>query len=485
MGKEITYKLTRYFCYIGYFALLLNSLLGIGDGYDEVEHCHAAWLIGKAGLLPIRDFFQHHQPILWDLLKLYYLFGGDGPEVLYFGRVLVCIAVLAIIVSLTRMARPQPPERPLIYSGALAVSLIFATQKLLPTVFVIRPETVGGAFALTSVFLWTRNRTGWLCAHPVVRDIAAGIFFGLSVYSSARFILFAGIYLLLNEGNLLREFRVYFSRYFVFVAAALAAVVAYSQVSRVPLRYFAYELSFSAHLQHVGTTTFSAVRPMEYLFAFAAIVLLFVFWLLPQTFQLRYLLMLLYCLGAVAITVLSWGNFPYGHNCVVPLLLATIVIAWAESRLRWNPFALRSATVAVSAIVVLFVVMLEVHAARHQSIIGAVTRMHGQLDYLRPGDRVLLSSLDHPISAPDASYYGLPLGDFDNRTCLAVATYRSNFQLPPCSYLEVTRTRPPVMIDKVLLRNDASLHIQRGTVVDTFGHTYREINDGIYLLDRQ
>ncbi len=34
---------------------------------DEVEHIHSSWLITQ-GLVPYRDFFQHHHPLLWYLL---------------------------------------------------------------------------------------------------------------------------------------------------------------------------------------------------------------------------------------------------------------------------------------------------------------------------------------------------------------------------------------------------------------------------------
>lgn len=35
--------------------------------HDEVEHLHSAWLMSQ-GLLPFRDFWQHHLPTLWILL---------------------------------------------------------------------------------------------------------------------------------------------------------------------------------------------------------------------------------------------------------------------------------------------------------------------------------------------------------------------------------------------------------------------------------
>src|SRR5262245_14742003 len=76
-----------------------------GDPYDETEHAHAAWLIGEQGQRPHQDFFQHHQPTLWHVLSLYYLFGRTGPEVLYWGRGLVVASAFVSYVGMWALAR--------------------------------------------------------------------------------------------------------------------------------------------------------------------------------------------------------------------------------------------------------------------------------------------------------------------------------------------------------------------------------------------
>jgi hypothetical protein len=42
-----------------------------GHAWDESEHAHAAWLVSR-GERPLDDFFQHHQPLLWSMLGLYF-----------------------------------------------------------------------------------------------------------------------------------------------------------------------------------------------------------------------------------------------------------------------------------------------------------------------------------------------------------------------------------------------------------------------------
>ena len=116
------------------FAMLLLSwavFLGVQSGQptDETEHCHVAWLIGHEHQQPIRDFCQHHQPPLWDILQLYFHLVADGPEILYFGRALVLIctglSVLAFFLLAGRLARRNNPESPFPWmaGSALSVSL--------------------------------------------------------------------------------------------------------------------------------------------------------------------------------------------------------------------------------------------------------------------------------------------------------------------------------------------------------------------------
>ena len=68
-----------YYCYKKNSSLLIIPLLVVQMALftvfmrlaslnpDEVEHLHCAWLVGQ-GMLPFRDFWQHHSPFLWVLL---------------------------------------------------------------------------------------------------------------------------------------------------------------------------------------------------------------------------------------------------------------------------------------------------------------------------------------------------------------------------------------------------------------------------------
>ena len=52
-----------------------------GNG-DNVEHIHATWLVAY-GEVPYRDFFQHHNPLLWYLFApVIRLLGGNALQIL-------------------------------------------------------------------------------------------------------------------------------------------------------------------------------------------------------------------------------------------------------------------------------------------------------------------------------------------------------------------------------------------------------------------
>ena len=56
------------FLYVVLFLVISISLYLYGwvikSNGDNVEHLHTSWLIWQGGI-PYRDFFQHHNPLIW------------------------------------------------------------------------------------------------------------------------------------------------------------------------------------------------------------------------------------------------------------------------------------------------------------------------------------------------------------------------------------------------------------------------------------
>ena len=87
-----------FYIFIAVFAavLLVNVFCGSGLAMDLVEHIHASWLV-STGKVPYRDFFEHHNPLLWYLFapitQLFY----RQIEILYAAR-LTAIAVWGVVI---------------------------------------------------------------------------------------------------------------------------------------------------------------------------------------------------------------------------------------------------------------------------------------------------------------------------------------------------------------------------------------------------
>ncbi len=72
--------------------------------HDEVEHWHAAWLMFQ-GKAPYADFFEHHTPLLWEVIRLYYRFFGENYGVIIITRLLMLIAFSITALTAYRIAR--------------------------------------------------------------------------------------------------------------------------------------------------------------------------------------------------------------------------------------------------------------------------------------------------------------------------------------------------------------------------------------------
>lgn len=71
---------------------------------DHAEHLHAAWLVWQ-GEVPYRDFFEHHNPLLWYILApLTAAFYGSA-FILYIGRVVSALAYALYFIGFYKVCR--------------------------------------------------------------------------------------------------------------------------------------------------------------------------------------------------------------------------------------------------------------------------------------------------------------------------------------------------------------------------------------------
>jgi hypothetical protein len=354
-------------------------------------------------------------------------------------------------------------------------------QKLLPLLFVIRPETVSAALVVLSVLIWVQKKGEWLTWHKIFRDIASGILFGLSVYCSPRFLLFSGIYILLIDDTM-KYNSVKFIRSLYLFGGFVLSILSYIILSKIPFEYVIFNIKFSAFLQHIGTGSVSALKSMEWSFVFIVMSSSLIFCLLPAMYRLKYLLMFLYFMIAVGVTIVSWGKYPYTQNCYVPVCLIGVIWSWAEQKMEWKDRTVNIMIIACAFVIIKFNYLTLEHANNAGTLKDVVAYRQYLINCLYKGDKVMVSSRHHPICTLDASYYAFPLPDSVNRTCIAISDYNSQLNFPECNYKnEITRNQPTI-IDNSIIDYYITPSIHRREVSSFVDTKYKKMLTGVYIL---
>ena len=137
---------------------------------DEFQHLHAAFSLYN-GLIPYRDFFEHHTPFIWFLLApLYPIFGADIP-LIYAARILMLIFTAGIFY-LTYLLGKR------FYSsdiGLLATLFLSCMIMFLEQTIEIRPDVPETFFLLLSLLFITRGITEKANKWYVLSGLAIGI----------------------------------------------------------------------------------------------------------------------------------------------------------------------------------------------------------------------------------------------------------------------------------------------------------------------
>lgn len=446
-------------------ATLWLAFLAIHEGhvYDEAEHLHAAWLIERMGRVPIRDFFQHHQPVLWDALGLYFRIGGEGPGGLYFGRLLVVLAGLLSLWGLYALGtdaerRIDPSDdgdrgrpEPRVAAGLLAGLFFIVATVVHRSLFVIRPETVSIPLIVGACVLWARRPPGRIGRRA--SDFGAGGLFALAVFSSPRFLLLMGLFALpalsapgggrSPYGRLLR-------RHLSLLLGAATALLGYLWLSSTSVGDVRFNLAFSAILQWLGEGN---VEPVRTLLVIA--ILVGSSWLLvrrpPRQGRKTRLLAVGYALAVTVVSVLGAGRYLYAQDFAAPVVLVAVLLARQPPfRIGTGRFRRHLPAVGLGLAAASLAGILALGLRADRTLLREVRFRRVALWFVEEGDRVLLTARLHPIAAPDASYYAHPLTDSPGRLCRAVALARERWSLPECDFASVLREERPRLVDALL-----------------------------------
>lgn len=424
-----------------------------GDNFDETEHAHVAWLMGSEGKVPYLDFFQHHNPLTWDLLKIYYRMGGTGPAILYYGRALVVIGALIFVYGLTTLAKKWSPDGNAFPGNLAGILSIAFFSCAFPRLFVIRPETAGLTFFTGSLILWIRHRGDPGTAQKrmdMPRDFLAGMLFGAALYATPRFILLGGAFVLFPAEKE-KLFDLNPKRLINLLLGGIVFILGYSAVMGYPLSQLYFNIPLSALLQKTGNGYYKLVPKLLLVALAAALILAWRWAISPREARRKLSLQAAYLLMLVVLSCILGAPLLYIQCFFAPIVCLTLLLTHAVARIDHSS----SPTMAFPSVLCGLFILVSIHrnVVEKTTIADSVRFRNGLLALVGPSDKVLMRAALHPICVEDASFYTIPMLDYENRVCTAVQKIngKGGIPLPDCNYLKDIVTQRPVLLDYVLV----------------------------------
>jgi hypothetical protein len=174
----------------------IDSTLHRWFNADELEHLHATWCLAQ-GMVPYRDYFEHHTPLLYAMLAP--VLALMKPEASYdaaINAILACrwimYALGCLILYLTyRLGREMHSRT----AGLLAVIFTLSTMMFIDRTTEIRPDMLSVPAMLATLILTTR------AFHPNSKFrnsqfFLAGILSALSILATPKTLFFLDGYAL-------------------------------------------------------------------------------------------------------------------------------------------------------------------------------------------------------------------------------------------------------------------------------------------------
>src|SRR5262245_4042025 len=128
---------------------------------DELEHAHAAWCVWR-GMLPYKDFFEHHTPwYYYVLFPFFNWFNVDGSidsaaHFLLLGRIVSFILTAISILLVVVIGRRWEGRKVGLCAAFLLVGQPFFLQKTVE----MRPDVLAMTFLLGALALLQRGIEG-------------------------------------------------------------------------------------------------------------------------------------------------------------------------------------------------------------------------------------------------------------------------------------------------------------------------------------
>ncbi|MBN2139033.1 MAG: glycosyltransferase family 39 protein [Sedimentisphaerales bacterium] len=132
--------------------LLLLKSMNERFNVDEFEHIHSAWYV-KNGQTPYRDFFQHHNPLLWYFMAPFLWVFGDTVRSIVVFRFLTLVFTLGIGYMAYLLSRVLTNSKE---AGLIAVIMLFSMTMFVRSAVEIRPDVPMVLFGMVSIYCLAR-----------------------------------------------------------------------------------------------------------------------------------------------------------------------------------------------------------------------------------------------------------------------------------------------------------------------------------------
>jgi hypothetical protein len=151
---------------------------------DEFQYAHASWLVSK-GNIPFRDFFDHHFPLIYQILSLPFMYLDNNPSNIIYLRIIMNMFVLIIIISLYIINANS--DR---LSGIVAPLLLLSVWTFSSKAIEIRPDTVAFSLFILSIALL------YVIKKSTIKGFWVGLLITLSLWGSQKVVYYGMVFLI-------------------------------------------------------------------------------------------------------------------------------------------------------------------------------------------------------------------------------------------------------------------------------------------------
>ncbi len=179
--------------------LVLWSRLAAVD-VDEVEHLHCAWMV-HSGLVPFKDFWQHHPPLLWIMIAPFFVALKPSAFILELSRIFSAFLFTVIACIGWKISRKVWHQQARL---SMYVLVLFGSS-ILGEFLCLRPDLCMSIFLLLGIYF---------CLEISERKISPVFFAGASFALAASFmckqylLFFLPLFIIVRQGRGLRARRV-------------------------------------------------------------------------------------------------------------------------------------------------------------------------------------------------------------------------------------------------------------------------------------